>query len=197
MNYIFALLFLFIIFNPYRTLYANDFFEVFEKKVSLDTEYLTLKEFFDLISKKTNLRFICDSEMENLDLKMSVKSFKDKPIKALLKNLEMDLGFQFILKFDEKPYILVKIKDFFKERIRQGAKDKQNVDVLLKGASLKDVFSILEQITGKKFEVQRKDILEEKTYLKLENVEWEKFLKNLSEEVGFKYDIKENSIKIW
>ena len=197
MNYIFALLFLFIIFNPYGTSNANNFFEVFEKKVSFDTGYLTFKEFFDLISKETNLRFIYDSEMEALDLKISITSFKDKPIKRLLKNLEAELGFQFILKFDEKPYILVKIKDSFKERIRKGSKDKENVDVLLKGASLKDVFSTLEQITGKKFEVQRKDILEAKTYQKLENIGWKDFLEKLSEEIGFNYEIKEEKIRIW
>jgi hypothetical protein len=177
---------------------AENFKQFFEKKISLDTKELKPEEFFNLISKETGINFIyIPQENDPPDFKISILGYKEKAIKVVLDNLS-NTTFDFLLKFDKNnPYIYVRLKDSFKTKIKKGFEKKEGMDVSLEGASLKDIFSILEAKTGKKFEIEKNEILEKKTYLKIDNVEWEEFLKKLSKEAGFDYEIGENKVRIW
>lgn len=170
------------------------FDDIFDKKLVFERSKLTPQELCNILSDKLEIKFVYKAE-DNFTI--VIEDLQNLSAKKILSFLE-DSFFDFYIKFDEgKPYIYVKIKDSFKAKIQQGAIASEKIDVQLEGAPLKDIISTLKQITGKKIEIQRKEILERKTYLKLENIEWQEFLKKLSEEIGFNYEIKEDVIRIW
>lgn len=179
---------LFLIF--FCALIKADLNQLFEKKLQIENKYMNSKEFFEFLSGETGIKFLMEDQ---IDFKIKFDDYQNKPIKTLLKHLE-DMTFEFFLKFDkEEPYILVKIKREFKER----ASMSEKIDVNFEGAPLKEVFATFEEMTGKKIILKNPEILKKKSYLKFSNIEWEDFLKKLSEENKFNYEIKENEIIIF
>jgi len=196
-NFFKVFIFLMFIIFISQNLNAENFNEFFEKKISLDTKELKPEEFFNLISKETGINFIyIPQENDPPEFKISISGYKEKPIRIILSNL--DNTFDFLLKFDKNNvYIYAKLKDSFKSKIKKGSEKNEGIDVYLEGAYLKDIFPILETTTGKKIEVEKKEVLEKKTYLKLDKIEWEEFLKKLSKEAGFNYEIGQYKVRIW
>lgn len=184
---------IFLLFN--LNLFSKSVFDdTFEKKIVFEKSKLTPQELFAILSQQLEIKFLYKGEN---DFTIAVEEVQNLPAKMILSILE-DFSFDFYIKFDEdKPYIFVKIKDSFKEKTQKKVTNKQNIDVNLEGVSLKDIFYTLEKLTGKKFEIKRTEILEKRTNLKLEDIEWVEFLKILSAEFGFNYEIKEDIIRIW
>lgn len=183
--------FILFIFILCTNLFGESLFNTaFKEKLTFEKFNLAPKELFDILSKKSEIKFIYEGEN---NFYLIVKDFQNQPLSRILGLLGET--FDFYLKFDDDliPYFYVKLKDNFIGKTKEEGK----VRVSFEGATLKDVFSTLEEITGKRFKVERQEILNKKTYIKYKDIDWQELLKKLAEENGFNYKIENEEIKVW
>lgn len=197
MKIVFKTYYLIIITLISGILNASDFYETFNKKISLNTDELKPQEFFDILSKETGIDFVLNYEY---DFKISVLDYNYLPIKNLLKNLENGFVFQFFLRFDkEKPYFAVKLKKEVEEKIKSIGEGKRadKIDISLKDAFLIDIFKTLSSFSGKNLIIKNEKIKERKYTISAENKDLEEIIEKISKEIGFSYKITEKEIIIW